>query len=73
MLVQGYHFPFPSGAYVEKSGNGFRAGADAVEPDDLVKNNFRNRKRAACDGGPLFTHRTVRRQPAKIAACRALE
>ena len=24
MLVQGYHFPFPSGAYVEKSGNGYR-------------------------------------------------
>jgi glyoxylase-like metal-dependent hydrolase (beta-lactamase superfamily II) len=24
MIVQGYHFPFPSMAYVEKSGNGYR-------------------------------------------------
>ena len=24
MMVQGFHFPFPSVAYVEKSGNGFR-------------------------------------------------
>jgi hypothetical protein len=24
MIVQGFHFPFPSVAYVEKSGSGYR-------------------------------------------------
>ena len=24
MMVQGFHFPFPSVGYVEKSGNGYR-------------------------------------------------
>jgi hypothetical protein len=24
MMVQGFHFPFPSRAYVEKAGNGYR-------------------------------------------------
>ena len=24
MMVQGFHYPFPSHAYIEKSGNGYR-------------------------------------------------
>ena len=25
MMVQGYHYPFPSNAYIEKDGAGYRA------------------------------------------------
>ena len=36
MLVQGYHYPFPALAYIEKSGTGYREVPMLVEPDDLT-------------------------------------
>jgi hypothetical protein len=32
MLVQGFHFPFPSVAYVEKDGDGYRLNPVAWNP-----------------------------------------
>jgi hypothetical protein len=32
MMVQGFHFPFPSHGYVEKNGNGFREVMAAWNP-----------------------------------------
>ena len=40
MMVQGFHYPFPSLAYIEKSGDRLPRGHGAVESDDL-KNSER--------------------------------
>ena len=37
MLVQGFHYPFPALAYIEKSGTRLSRGSGAVEPDDLSR------------------------------------
>ena len=37
MMVQGFHYPFPGLAHVEKDkdGDGYRVDPGGVEPDDL--------------------------------------
>jgi len=37
MLVQGFHYPFPSVAYVEKSGAGYREIAVPWKSGDLIR------------------------------------
>ena len=36
MMVQGFHYPFPAHAYIEKTGNGYRESHGAVECVDLI-------------------------------------
>ena len=36
MLVQGFHYPFPSVAHVEKAGDRLPGNPGAVEPGDLI-------------------------------------
>ena len=38
MMVQGFHYPFPALAHVEKTGTGYREVAGAVESGDLICN-----------------------------------
>ena len=37
MMVQGFHYPFPALAYIEKSGNGLSRDPGAVEPGALTR------------------------------------
>ena len=53
MLVQGYHFPFPALAYIEKSGTGYREVPVLVESDDLTIAIYLKVPEAACIGRPL--------------------
>ena len=37
MMVQGFHYPFPALAYIEKAGNGLSGNSGAVESGDLAR------------------------------------
>ena len=52
MMVQGFHYPFPSVAYVEKTGTGYRE-TGAVESDDLIARG--KGKKAAALAAFFFT------------------
>ncbi len=60
MMVQGFHYPFPGLAYVEKAGNGVSGDRGAVEPDHLNGAAQTNAKRKAVAPyrGGLFRHRS---------------
>ena len=53
MLVQGFHYPFPGMAYIEKSRHGLPGDSGDVESDALV-GTTRNNGRPPVDGGLLF-------------------
>ena len=41
MMVQGFHYPFPALAHIEKSGNGLSRDSGAVEPGALTRRRLR--------------------------------
>ena len=53
MLVQGFHYPFPGMAYIEKAGNGLPRDSGDVESDALI-GMTRNTRKAAALWRPSF-------------------
>ena len=58
MMVQGFHYPFPSLAYVEKSRRRLSGSHGAVESDDLIS------RRSTCE--------RVARGRLRAASCRVM-
>ena len=58
MMVQGFHYPFPAHAYIEKTGDRLSRDDGAVERGDLIASKPANECKRPPPGGLCLRHRT---------------
>ena len=61
MMVQGFHYPFPAHAYIEKTATGYRETMVPWNRGDLIAANLRTTCKRPPTGGLFLCQRSTER------------